>query len=74
MNFHAVQFQYSLLLIRLTYSEFLHSPDSHSMESSTYKINFVPSCIEFLNIIVTKSGIRQVEVPISAVFAAQPQE
>ena len=63
MNLHVVQFQYSFELRGLTYSQFVQTfPDIIRWDLRHTQKNFVPSCIEFLNIIVVKSNRESISV------------
>ena len=49
-----------LSLIELTYSEFVQTfPEYHLMEFLSTDNMFIPSCIEILNVVVTKSDRKE---------------
>ena len=65
MKFHVIQFQYGFELIRLTCSQFVHTfQDVIKWHPGHRQWNFIPSRIEFLNIIA-KSNCDQRDKKIS---------
>ena len=61
MNLRVVQFQYGFELIRLTYPQFVQTfRDIIGWNFWHRQYNFVPSCIEFLNIIIMKSDRERI--------------
>ena len=74
MNLQVVQFQHGLQLFRLSYSQFVQTFENFIKWELLHRKMFVPSCIEFLNIVIPKNNGKYVGIVEHRIFDASDLE